>query len=131
MPKETTSTSQYDLPREGHYEIAIVETCKKKKIKEIWTVYDLGFSTVLDGENYGFVLSMFPSQMEEFFKAIGAKEVGRSKYEWDMEEVIGTNLSFNITHQDVKGTLRAVWSDVKLAVPSERPKSVEEINWES
>lgn len=131
MTKEVTSTSQFDLPREAHYDCAMIETCKKKKIKEVYTIYEFGFSTVLDGDNYGFVLSLFPSQMDELLKAIGAKEIGKSKYEWDMEECIGTNLSFNITHSpDKKGELRAVISDVKLATPSDKPKSPNNIAWE-
>ena len=119
---EITETSNWNRPREGHYPIATLEIVKKKKIKEIYTIYDFGFSTVVDGENYGFTISLFPSQMSELLVALGAKELGRNKYEWDMEVVIGTNLSFTVAHQeDKKGTVRAVLADIKSATQSTQP----------
>lgn len=131
---ERTNTSNSNLPKEGHYAIAMLETVKKKKVKEVYTIYDFGFSTVLNGENYGFVISFFPSQMGELLVALGAKEVGKNDYEWDMDEVIGTNLEFTIAHQeDKKGNMRAIMVDIKPAVPNANPdgvKSPEQIAWE-
>lgn len=131
---EITDTSNSNLPKEGHYPIATLEIVKKKKIKEIYTIYDFCFSTVMDGENYGFTISLFPSQMSELLSALGAKELGRGKYEWDMEGVIGTNLSFTVAHQeDKKGTVRAVLADIKIATTSNNPdgvKKVSDIAWE-
>lgn len=128
---ERTNTSNTNLPREGHYAIAMLETVKKKKIKEVYTIYDFGFSTVLDGENYGFVISFFPSQMSELLVALGAKEIGKNDYEWSMEDVIGSNLSFMIVHQtDKKGTVRAVMTDIKSVTVS-APKTPADVNWES
>lgn len=127
---ETTDTSNSMLPKEGHYAIAMLETVKKKKIKEVYTIYDFGFSTVLDGENYGFVISFFPSQMNELLVALGAKEVGKNKYEWDMEAVVGTNLSFIIAHQeDKKGNVRAVMTDIKPATPS-KTTDINAVQWQ-
>lgn len=130
MAKEVTNTSNSNLPREGHYECATVETCKKKKIKEVYTIYEFGFSTVLNGENYGFVIGLFPSQMDELLKALGAKEVGKNQWEWDTEEVVGMNLSFIISHKaDNKGETRAVISDVKSVTVGGQKKTGEEIAW--
>ena len=130
---ERTNTSNNNLPKEGHYAIAMLETVKKKKIKEVYTIYDFGFSTVLDGENYGFVISFFPSQMSELLVALGAKEIGKNDYEWDMEQVIGTNLAFTIVHQeDKKGNMRAVMVDVKPALDngSVQPIKAKDVVWE-
>ena len=130
---ERTNTSNNNLPKEGHYAIAMLETVKKKKIKEVYTIYDFGFSTFLGGEGYGFVISFFPSQMSELLVALGAKEIVKNDYEWDMEAVIGTNLSFNIVHQeDKKGNMRATMIDIKKAMSNNNPDKVsnpDEIQW--
>lgn len=129
MAKQTTETSQFTLPAEGHYDCVTIEKVVKKMIKEIYTAYEWSFSTVQDGEAITFKVLLFPSSMGELLTALGSKEVGRNKYEWDDEAVIGENIEFVLSHKaDKSGTLRAVLSDVKKVTAG--VKNPNDIAWE-
>jgi hypothetical protein len=133
MAKHTTETSQFTLPAEGHYDCVTIEKVVKKMIKDIYPAYDWSFSTVQDGEVLTFKVLLFPSSMGELLTALGAKEIGKNKYEWDDEAVIGENIEFNLSHKaDKSGVLRVVLSDVNKAGQNVNPcgvKSPDEIAW--
>jgi hypothetical protein len=115
--KQTTETSSFTLPEERFYEMATVEKVVKKLIKEVYTIYEFSFSAMVDGEVYNFKVGMFPSGMGDLLLALGAKEIGKNKFDWDDEEVIGKHVSFVLSHQaDTGGTLRVVLSDVKAVI---------------
>lgn len=111
MAKQSTNTSENTLPEQGFYDIATVESVKKKKIKEVYTAYQWTFSTAKGNVS----ILMFSSAMGELLKALGAIETSPNNFDWDDEEVIGKHISFNLLHKEIKGQLRAVLSDIKEA----------------
>lgn len=136
MAKQYTETSQFTLPAEGGYDCVTIESVRKKLIKELYTAYEWGFSTVDPDskENVTFKILLFSSGMGELLTALGAKEIGKNKYEWDDEAVVGEKLSFVLSHKaDKSGTLRVVLSDIKKVTASGNPGGVtkpSDVQWE-
>ena len=131
MAKQITETSQFTLPEEGHYDCVTIEKVVKKMIKDIYPAYEWSFSTVQGGDVVTFKVLLFPSNMTELLVALGAKEIGKNKYEWDDEAVVGENIEFVLSHKaDKSGTLRVVLSDVKMAGPKVAPSSPADIAWQ-
>lgn len=121
MAKEITETGRTLIP-ESHYE-AMIQNVKRKDIKG-FVIYEWAFEALVSDKPFYFQLGMFSSQMTELLRALGAKETTSNRFEWDMEEVIGITISFNLTHQeDKKGIMRETLSDIKMLTPR-NPNSI-------
>lgn len=131
MTKETTETGRSLIP-EGHYEATILKV-RRKEVRE-FIIYEWSFESLVDNKQFNFSISLFSSQISELLKSLGAKEITSSKFEWDMEDVVGNTLEFNIGHvPDKKGVIREQLADIKLLTKNINPdgvKTPEEIIWD-
>lgn len=122
MTKQTTDTSGRNLTPEGHYEATIHKIFRKEP--KGFIIYEWSFEALVNEKPFYFTLGMFPSQMGELLRALGAKEVTPHKFDWDDEEYIGVTVAFNLCHiADKKGVIREVLSDVKMLSPR-NPNSI-------
>lgn len=128
--KYTTDTSGRNLVPENNYE-ATIQTIVRKEPKG-FVIYEWAFEALVNEKSFYFKLGMFPSQMEELLKALGATESSPHKFDWESDDYIGITLSFNLCHQaDKKGVIREVISDVKMLSPRDRNKITDpsQVQW--
>lgn len=131
MSEQITETGRTLVP-EANY-TAMINAVKRKNVRE-FVIYEWSFEAVVDDKPFYFGIGLFSSQMTDLLRALGAEEIALNKFKWDDEAVVGLTLNFNLVHlADKKGTLREQLSDIKLMteIPKTKPKSVEEIQWDS
>lgn len=116
MAKQTTDTSGRNLVPEGNYESTIQKIFRKEP--KGFVIYEWSFEALVNEKPFYFKLGMFPSQMAELLRALGATETSPNKFDWDDQDYIGITVSFNLCHvPDKKGVVRETISDVKMLSP--------------
>lgn len=129
MVRQTTDTSGRNLTPENHYEATITKILRKEP--KGFIIYEWSFEALVNNKPLFFTVGMFPSQMSELLRTLGAVETAPSKFDWDDEDYIGVTLSFNLLHvADKKGVIREQLADIKLlTVRTPTGDPVKDVDW--
>lgn len=132
MVKQSTDTTGRNLVPEGHYE-AIINKIVRKEPKG-FIIYEWDFEALVNDKAFYFKLGMFPSQMSELLRALGAIEVSQGRFEWDDEDYVGVTVEFNLAHiADKKGIIREQIADIKRLTPvgDKSATSPSQVQWDN
>lgn len=114
--KQSTDTSGRNLIPEGNYQATIQKIFRKEP--KGFVIYEWSFEALVNDNPFYFKIGMFPSQMGDLLRCLGAIETSPNKFDWDDDDYIGITVSFNLLHvADKKGVIRETLSDIKMLSP--------------